>query len=399
MKNLIMFVLSLVITSTWTIAQTPASLKIDWNKSITNQIITSVSSIGNDVVTTSIPSSVTGPGFKIEINKWSTTGTPTKVTEITGNTTPSITGTTDKMLVYTIQSEPVRLFNAAGQLTKEATIAATLQLTKTYEANSKFFFVDNKIVRATYGKEVVSGKWGTRIEFFDQALQITSTLDFNDFEFKGITGKYIFGNVNSKGNILDLTNTNTKVAMTVAISDAKVHNTSVYALAEGKMYEYTTQLVAVKNKTIQGTLIQFIGERLITMSSNSAILYDSLMTSSIFSLSLPIVVGSTLQTSDAIYSTNKSLVRISYTAATKGNSGTGTGINDINEEKSLTLFPNPSSNVITIRGIHNPQIEIINLNGTIVLSDNHGNTMDISSLTPGVYLCKVNGLCKRFIKN
>lgn len=77
-------------------------------------------------------------------------------------------------------------------------------------------------------------------------------------------------------------------------------------------------------------------------------------------------------------------------------------IAEIESSKKVRLFPNPSSNFITISGSTEPmQYEIYNLLGTRInygsLSDD--NKIDIQSLTKGLYIMKFsNGMMANFIK-
>ena len=67
-------------------------------------------------------------------------------------------------------------------------------------------------------------------------------------------------------------------------------------------------------------------------------------------------------------------------------------ITDINENKStLTISPNPASNQIHIEGItaKDYKIKILNIIGKTMLTATNQTTIDVSSLTKGIYLAKI----------
>lgn len=75
------------------------------------------------------------------------------------------------------------------------------------------------------------------------------------------------------------------------------------------------------------------------------------------------------------------------------------GINDTHTE--LLLYPNPASQRITLRGIQGQQqIRIIDMVGRTLIEQEvmDGQLVDISNLTPGVYMVKVDTTYIRFIK-
>jgi hypothetical protein len=56
----------------------------------------------------------------------------------------------------------------------------------------------------------------------------------------------------------------------------------------------------------------------------------------------------------------------------------------------IQIFPNPVSDIISISGLDNmTSIEIFNMNGQLIKTDQLGNTINVSVLTPGVYLLRV----------
>lgn len=80
-----------------------------------------------------------------------------------------------------------------------------------------------------------------------------------------------------------------------------------------------------------------------------------------------------------------------------------TNITELNEEK-LIVFPNPTSSVISIKGISEKaeNAYITNINGQIVLTINRLKNIDVANLPAGVYIIhintKTNHLTSKFIK-
>ncbi len=77
-------------------------------------------------------------------------------------------------------------------------------------------------------------------------------------------------------------------------------------------------------------------------------------------------------------------------------------------EKGTFMFPNPSNSTITIVNAlndgENGRVEIFNLNGEKLFERNVTGTstgliVDVSNLSSGVYIYKINGKSKKFIKN
>ena len=64
------------------------------------------------------------------------------------------------------------------------------------------------------------------------------------------------------------------------------------------------------------------------------------------------------------------------------------------------VYPNPSTGIITISGLHgSAEISIFNMTGTLMLQTESAETIDISSLDPGMYILKIgNGKPVKFIK-
>ncbi len=74
---------------------------------------------------------------------------------------------------------------------------------------------------------------------------------------------------------------------------------------------------------------------------------------------------------------------------------------------SITIFPNPATNIINVNSFTNEtiaQVEILSIDGKLINTYNHkNNSIDLSDLHPGVYLvrCNINNhwVVKRIIKN
>jgi hypothetical protein len=67
------------------------------------------------------------------------------------------------------------------------------------------------------------------------------------------------------------------------------------------------------------------------------------------------------------------------------------------------VYPNPASNVLNVKSQETLNLEIYNNLGQFILRSNNSNSVDVSSLSRGVYFIKVsNGIntsTKKFIKN
>ena len=79
------------------------------------------------------------------------------------------------------------------------------------------------------------------------------------------------------------------------------------------------------------------------------------------------------------------------------------GIQNPNQyETSITVYPNPAQDLIYISNLNGQKADIIiySLFGTVVLHNqyNSGEAIDISDLTSGFYLIKINGKTLKFSK-
>ncbi len=80
--------------------------------------------------------------------------------------------------------------------------------------------------------------------------------------------------------------------------------------------------------------------------------------------------------------------------------GDSANINIEISDKNISIYPNPVSNLITVKGdnIKVESIEILDLNGKLVLRKNMAQTIDISSIASGVYFVKINTENSTFAK-
>ena len=115
-----------------------------------------------------------------------------------------------------------------------------------------------------------------------------------------------------------------------------------------------------------------------------------------FFIKIPIIGSSNLKvTFDMIVNTENKSVTVDL----------ATGINEINEN-SLSMFPNPVTNELTINNISkNSTISIYDLNGRLIInkiSKSEIEKIDVSNLTNGIYLIKVSDkkaiITSKFVK-
>ena len=79
-----------------------------------------------------------------------------------------------------------------------------------------------------------------------------------------------------------------------------------------------------------------------------------------------------------------------------------TGIENLKSDLSIYVFPNPVKNMLTITGAHeNGIINLFSLTGTLLQSipaQENATHIDASSLSPGIYLLRVEDKTVKFIK-
>ena len=77
-----------------------------------------------------------------------------------------------------------------------------------------------------------------------------------------------------------------------------------------------------------------------------------------------------------------------------GGPGSWLGVNDIQNENSIKLYPNPANDILNVSVTDASTLEIISVTGQIVLStlvENKNSTIDVSRLNRGIYFVKVTG--------
>ena len=79
------------------------------------------------------------------------------------------------------------------------------------------------------------------------------------------------------------------------------------------------------------------------------------------------------------------------------------GINDPIFENEISLYPNPTNNIINIEGLtknENNTIQIFDVQGKLVITKtiNEKGTIDLSELNKGVYVIKIAEVAQRIVK-
>lgn len=78
--------------------------------------------------------------------------------------------------------------------------------------------------------------------------------------------------------------------------------------------------------------------------------------------------------------------------ASLGGAGSWMGVNDMQNESSIKLYPNPATDILNISVEVTADLEVINIAGQVVLStsvDAQNTTIDISNLNRGMYFVKI----------
>lgn len=76
------------------------------------------------------------------------------------------------------------------------------------------------------------------------------------------------------------------------------------------------------------------------------------------------------------------------------------GISGIISNLSITIYPNPVSNILYIKTGNTdaiPSVKIYSIMGVLLLNSN-GNQIDVSSLTSGIYIVEVDGIYRKIVK-
>ena len=77
-----------------------------------------------------------------------------------------------------------------------------------------------------------------------------------------------------------------------------------------------------------------------------------------------------------------------------------TNVNDnFAEEINLIIYPNPTSNILSVDGLYSKtKYKIYNLNGELIMTGKTDKTIDISALIEGSYIIEFLGDIPRVIK-
>ena len=124
--------------------------------------------------------------------------------------------------------------------------------------------------------------------------------------------------------------------------------------------------------------------------------------------------GETVTSTGTVDTTTVGEYTITYSATdAANNTGTATRtvnvvdtslstLDTTNEMKDIVVYPNPTSTSLTINGNKNYNLKIFNTLGQVLLQINDTNTIDVSSLSNGVYLINITdgikSITKRFTK-
>lgn len=76
------------------------------------------------------------------------------------------------------------------------------------------------------------------------------------------------------------------------------------------------------------------------------------------------------------------------------------GFKEIKLDKSLSVFPNPTSGELNIKSNsnNNSKLEIVNCLGQTVLTQNYSDNIDVSRLVPGYYFIRIDNAYSKFVK-
>lgn len=79
------------------------------------------------------------------------------------------------------------------------------------------------------------------------------------------------------------------------------------------------------------------------------------------------------------------------------------GLNENTLAKNIKIFPNPVTEKLFIEGISEGNVKVINLVGEMMIEKNNANSIDVSSLNPGIYFLQITSgntqSVVKFIKN
>ena len=69
-----------------------------------------------------------------------------------------------------------------------------------------------------------------------------------------------------------------------------------------------------------------------------------------------------------------------------------TGIENVENAANVAIYPNPVRNMLTIEGNDVKNVEVIDMNGRVVLTNDRAGQLDMSTLAEGVYMVRVMSL-------
>ena len=80
------------------------------------------------------------------------------------------------------------------------------------------------------------------------------------------------------------------------------------------------------------------------------------------------------------------------------------GVGDVNLDHSVQLYPNPTKDVLNVRGITPKQVKVYGIDGKLIPVSFDGNVINTHKLPTGVYIVQItdkdgNTVAKRFIKH
>jgi hypothetical protein len=334
-KVIFMMVVAIAMTST----VNAQSLAIAYTKTgIANT--TAISSNGNTIY------SVVTPGynsynFNYEVYKSDTTGAgATKIHTGNSKVPMKILATSEGALLYSTQSQPVKLI-------KVSDIAGTIVIEK--------LLLDS----------------------------VPSDIAMTNSYYKLVNGKIT--------KVIEATTTN-GAKRTIAIE----YNNNLAVTS------YTDNATVNNNITVSGNrTVEVVGNTLTLKDENGTVLGST---------TLPFTPTSITQGSDgSIYASDGSqIVKVVFSnkpyPGNTNNGGNNGGNNNEGKtsevetsEITFAVYPNPTTDFITIKGIDNPKVEVICLTGNIVIISND-NQIDLSYLPNGIYFVRINNLSTTIVK-
>jgi hypothetical protein len=86
------------------------------------------------------------------------------------------------------------------------------------------------------------------------------------------------------------------------------------------------------------------------------------------------------------------------TNTTVNNFTTTVGNASLNQVSTMKIYPNPSTGIFTISA--SASIEVYNLIGELILTDNNATSIDLTAAPKGMYFVRLNGdKIEKLIKN